>query len=403
MIARALRLIVQHPSTQAIGQITRCAATGTVDVEASLRVSMPNAWMAEGRSPEGVRAVEVVTLSFPTSYPFDPPTIRLRRDFERSLAHIQPGPSTDAPVPCIYDGDLRELLQRHGLAGILNQLVLWLEHAALGRLIDPSHGWEPVRRDSLFDSVVADGDLLRSLVRRREDHVIFRLLYWRGRLSDGSSVYQASLGTELLGLDRENPCLFFGERATGPDSWLGHSLAIVAWPAQSAGISLGSQCYQPETVADVGSLLRRSEEYGSIGALRSGLDRIKRCFLGVGGEGRLPLVIILVARRPFNLIHSDSKLEICPYGSPGKTMGACIRGPSAHRAVRVPPCSLRATSRPRHPRRARRSACARLRVAPGARLPFAARGGGAYARAMGDGCLRRGLRAPDGAPRKERS
>lgn len=50
------------------------------------------------------------------------------------------------------------------------------------------------------------------------------------------------------------------------------------------------------------------------------------------------------------------------------------------------PCSGRAVARP----------CAWLRVAAGARLTSAARGGDAFARAMGDGCLRRGLRAPDG-------
>lgn len=313
-IARALRLVGEHPSTLALGQITLGAETGTVDVEVSLRVSMPNAWMAEGRSPDGVRAVEVVTLSFPKSYPLAPPTVHLRRDFERSLAHIQPGPPTDAPVPCIYDGDLRELLQRHGLAGILNQLVLWLEHAALGRLIDPDHGWEPVRRDSLIDSVIADGDHLRSLVLRRENHGIFPLFYWRGQFADGSFGYHATLGQERLSLDLKNPGLFFGERAIGVSSWLGHSLAIVAWPAaQSGRASAASQHYQPETVTDVGGLLARSEEYGCDGALRSGLAQVKRCFLSAQGQGTLPLAIILLARRPFNLIHTTSNLEICPY------------------------------------------------------------------------------------------
>lgn len=312
-IARALRLVGAHPSTQAVGQIALSAETGTVDVEVSLRVSMPNAWMAEGRSPGGVRAVEAVTLSFPKSYPFDPPTIRLRRDFERSLAHIQPGPPADAPVPCIYDGDLRELLQRHGLAGILNQLVLWLEHAALGRLIDPNQGWEPVRRDSLIDSVIADSDRLRSLVLRRENHAIFPLLYWRGQIADGSFVYHATLGGERLSLDMKDPDLYFREQAIGVSSWLGHSLAIVAWPAQSRRVLASSQHYQPESVDDANSLLVRAEEYGCAGALRSGLDQVKRCFLSAKGEGRLPLVVILLARRPFNLMHTTSNLEICPY------------------------------------------------------------------------------------------
>lgn len=224
MVAWALRLLGEHPSVQSIGQITLGADAGSVHVEASLRVNMPNAWVAEGRSPNGVRTVEVVTLSFPRSYPLDPPTIHLRRDFDRSLAHVQPGPLTGAPVPCVYDGDLRELLQSQGLAGILNQLVLWLEHAAVGQLIDPNHGWEPVRRDSLTESIIADGDRLRLLVLRRENHAIFPLFYWRSRLADGSSRYHATIGTERLSLDLNNPSMFFWRTSYG-DKFVARALA----------------------------------------------------------------------------------------------------------------------------------------------------------------------------------
>jgi len=63
------------------------------------------------------------------------------------------------------------------------------------------------------------------------------------------------------------------------------------------------------------------------------------------------------------------------------------------------PCSLRATSRPRHPRRAlvlgNRTTMGRLRGPPAALFPPAARGGSADTRAMGRGCLRQGLRAQD--------
>ena len=42
------------------------------------------------------------------------------------------------------------------------------------------------------------------------------------------------------------------------------------------------------------------------------------------------------------------------------------------------------------------AACARLRAAPGALLPYAARGGLALPWVMGEGCRRRGFRASDG-------
>lgn len=77
---------------------------------------MPNAWMADGVSPNGVRAIEPVTLVFPAAFPLKAPLIFLRADFDRSLAHVQPGSPDEPPAPCIYDGSLLELLQ-HGRGG----------------------------------------------------------------------------------------------------------------------------------------------------------------------------------------------------------------------------------------------------------------------------------------------
>ena len=70
----------------------------------------------------------------------DPPELSLRADFSRNLPHMQPWLADRRPVPCIYDGELAELLHREGLAGILNQTAVWLERAALSTLIDPNQG-----------------------------------------------------------------------------------------------------------------------------------------------------------------------------------------------------------------------------------------------------------------------
>ncbi|MGK3962063.1 hypothetical protein WMF38_54290 [Sorangium sp. So ce118] len=314
-IARALRLLVQHPNVQRLGEVALDAKTGVTTVFVYLRVSLPNAWMASGVSPNGIRAVETITLAFPRSYPIDPPKIHLRADFERSLAHIQPGALTEAPVPCIYDGDLREFFQRQGIAGVMNQLVVWLENAALDRLIDPSHGWEPVRRDSLTDFVVADGRNLRALVSHREDHAIFRLFYWRGRLADGCLAYHAAVDPVRINLKQQKHSDdVFAEGALDAGRAVGQSLAIVAWPPiQNKRQPAGAKGYQPETVVDVGSLLDRADAYGCVGALRSAIDRVKVCFLSARVAGPFPLVIVLVARRPFAIIGSDSNLELCPY------------------------------------------------------------------------------------------
>ncbi len=129
-LERALRLMLEHPALTIVA-VTDDPATGASTVELEVQLGLPNAWMAEGSSPNGVRAIEPVTLVFPHSYPLRPPRIRLRADFNRSLAHVIPGPPTERPIPCIVEGSLSELLQQQGLAGILNQLVAWLENAAL--------------------------------------------------------------------------------------------------------------------------------------------------------------------------------------------------------------------------------------------------------------------------------
>lgn len=175
-IARALGIVKAHPNVVSVGKEI-LAEGGAWSVQVTVKVGLPHAWMADGQSPKGVRAIEPVTLIFPATFPLSAPTVWLRADFDRSLAHVQPGDAGDRPEPCIVDGQLSELLHQQGLAGILNQLVLWLDNAALGRLIDPAQGWEPVRRDDLAGSIVADVTALRALVSRDAGSATFGFNY----------------------------------------------------------------------------------------------------------------------------------------------------------------------------------------------------------------------------------
>src|SRR5205823_1481393 len=105
---------------------------------------------------------EPVTIIFPPTFPRRGPKFYARRDFDRSLAHVQPG-RTDGPVqPCIADIDITELFHQGGMPVLIEHLVAWFENAALERLINPDQGWEPVRRDTLIDMVIADVDYIRS-------------------------------------------------------------------------------------------------------------------------------------------------------------------------------------------------------------------------------------------------
>src|SRR6266851_4057854 len=105
-VARALRLLSHHSAVAKLFDPSIDEETGAVMIEVGVRVALPNAWNADGISPNGVHAVEPVTFIFPAMYPLRAPTIYLRRDFDRSLAHVQPGSLEDPPEPCIVDGRL---------------------------------------------------------------------------------------------------------------------------------------------------------------------------------------------------------------------------------------------------------------------------------------------------------
>ena len=202
-VARALRTARAHDGVDGVGT-PRVDAAGFVVVDIRFRPGLPVAWSAAGRSPNGVLAVEPVTFTFPPDYPFRPPCIELRGEFDRSLAHVQPGPPSERPQPCVYDGLLGDLLAARGFGEILNQTLDWLEKAATGRLIDPAQGWEPVRRDTLSDIVVADAPALRAMVGRKPGHAWLGFDYLIvGAPSASDVAYRGTVGTKRVQFNRD--------------------------------------------------------------------------------------------------------------------------------------------------------------------------------------------------------
>jgi hypothetical protein len=101
-IDRALRVIAAHPNVATVSKVN--SDDGIRAVEVDIRLGLPNAWVATGHSPNGVRSIESVTFLFPASFPLKAPTLRLRADFDRSLAHVRPGEPGDRPEPCVFEG-----------------------------------------------------------------------------------------------------------------------------------------------------------------------------------------------------------------------------------------------------------------------------------------------------------
>lgn len=323
-VRRALKQIAEHPHVKSIEpQKAGGADTDTShEVIVYIETNLPAAWRASGVSPEtGVRLLEAVRFVFPATFPTNPPRIYLRQDFNRSLPHIQPG-NPEGPVePCYLDGDPRELLHQQGVLGIVNQVVIWLERAAKNELIDPRQGWEPIRRDSIDDDVVADIPALRTLVSKREDFSFLPVDYLK--LFPEAKDRNPPKGYFFRGVVRATPISInserlqeFSKRVGRRDSLeRGESFAIYVSPGRlPSGQPFVCDRYQPETVSNAADLVSRAHAYGCGKALEEALQHLKRQSAGLKSRGfRLPVIVLLAARRPLHLIGSDSDIEIVPY------------------------------------------------------------------------------------------
>ena len=315
-VRRALALISEHPAVEAVGAAQIDEANGNITVDVAFAVNLPSEWRQQGVSPSGVGLREEMRLAFPGGFPLDPPEVALRADFNRNLPHMQPWLTDGRPVPCIYDGDLAELLHREGLVAILNQTAVWLERAALGTLIDPDQGWEPVRRDTFSDVLVADADFLRGLVDRHGGRRFLEMEYLRWIGIDGSPIAHGQVSSATVPVNRRSVGNLFaqGKVAGEPPLWRGKSLALVVWPGKRpSGDLIVNDTYLPETVDSVASLKERAALYGCRGELDSGLNWLRTCTPSWLPSSPIPMAVILLARRPFPLIGSTSPIELCPY------------------------------------------------------------------------------------------
>lgn len=316
VLSRALVLISDHPSISHVGIPITDEASGTTVVDATFDINLPSEWKRSGESPTGVRTNENVRFFFPVEFPLRPPTLSLRTDFNRHLPHMLPRLIGECPVPCIYDGDLTEFLHKEGLVGILNQTAIWLQRAALGTLVDPGQGWEPVRRDSLNDSIVADAGYIQGLANRDGGHRFLAFSYLRIRASDGPDCIHGQISSETVGLNHRFITRFFGEKGMNGDSGIryGKSLALVVWPGKRpSGELISCNTYLAETVDNINNLKERAELYGCANELNACLKWVGRCVSNYQNAEPVTIAVILLARRPFKIIGSESPIELCPY------------------------------------------------------------------------------------------
>ena len=313
-VRRALTLMEGHPAICHVAIPSFDKAMRTTSVNATFDVSLPNAWRPRGKSPSGVRLKEEVRFNFPNDFPSSPPHVSLRRDFNRNLPHMLPYLLSGRPVPCIYDGDIAEFLHQAGLVGILNQVSVWLDRAATLTLMDPEQGWEPVRRDTFESYIVADADKLRELENRKGGHKFLEFEYLRNTTNGYKGFVRGLISPSVLKVNHNEVPKIFREKPLDQQLYCNKSLALIVWPGKcSSGKLIVTDSYLPETVNNVDNLKRRAKLYGCLNELENGLKWLKRCLSRYEKAGPFTIAIVLMARRPFKVIGSQSPIELCPY------------------------------------------------------------------------------------------
>ncbi len=262
-----------------------------------------------------------VTVRLWPSFPWSSPSFSLRADFPRNLPHIQPGPLSELPRPCLIDGNQREYFFQFGLVelGVFNlvhQLVLWLQRAAEGTLIHHGRGWEPTLRRDLNDVIAVDAEACRAAVDRKGGYRVLKSSFFRwggdeSLVSKGGSTWLEVSQTPVA-LKRDDKDLFTRKKHEG--AWAGDTVCCLVWPDKLAsGRDLVAAEYMPETVDTFARLKERALDLGCGRSLEVFMGNLERIWEGYFLEAPVPIGIVLCARRPEHLVGSQSRIELLPY------------------------------------------------------------------------------------------
>lgn len=317
----ALRAFTAHPQATLVDGPTYDARGAVAAIAFDLQFG--GRWLALGQSPTGVEPVEMVELRFPPDFPLSAPIPSLRSNFSRNHPHIQPWLTPSGRVvPCLIDGRLSEFIVASGFDGLADQTYAWLTSAAEGRLIDSGRGWEPARRDEISNFLAIDEDQLRSLVDDDGGFQFFESRYiceWN-KAQIGSLFYGELGPRATVQLEVKE-----GVSAAGSRYASGTALVVAIWPERNAESEpTVSSDYQPDDIATVEQLRVRAATYGLKGPLDRAMALIKSASASKKGDD-FPVVILMLVRRPRDLIGADSPIEIMGYITPRHMPGGALQ------------------------------------------------------------------------------
>ncbi|MCX9147079.1 Mov34/MPN/PAD-1 family protein [Erythrobacter sp. WG] len=314
-----LRVALAHP--ECVGGALLNPTAGQRRIRLDMNVEMPLHMKADGMSASGVRTCEPVEVEIPDRYPWRSPRFSLREDFPRNFPHLMP--FSERPRPCLVDGDQDEYflqfgLVEYGVFHLVGQLAAWLRKAAIGNLIDPQQGWEPMLRRDLRHVVECDADQARAVVNKQGGWVAWRAHFIRcgaenGTLSVGAEAWVSSKG-ERTPLMRKQGDQSFTYRRISDDAASGNTVIGIIWPDKRPdGRPFISESYMPETIRTLGDLQARATELGCGRGLATFLSNLERCFAGMVCPVPVPVAVVLCVRRPVRLIGALSDIELLPY------------------------------------------------------------------------------------------
>jgi proteasome lid subunit RPN8/RPN11 len=268
-IVQAKKYIQEHHSYSNVSEIID--KDGKKIIYCSVSVNLPSSYLEKGITRTGVKNLEEVKFIFPRNFPLVAPIIILRNDFPRNFPHINP--SITEVVPCIYEGNLSELLQQsEWMNGILNQLVDWLEKAASNSLMNSKQGWEPMRFNIFKGFLIYNHyNILDAFKKDRDNNV---------------------LETEIN--YREYGSIIFAEHR----SRLKSNAHIVFFRTQNI-----NNMYIPNTIDNLNALYCWATSIGVLNA-RSSIEITDKAY-----PNEDKLFVVFLVKRPFDIIGTDSKIE----------------------------------------------------------------------------------------------
>lgn len=288
-VQEALKWAKEHVAVHEVSDL-QTDSDGFFLFTATFRVHLPSRFATRGETRRGVRALEPVTFLFSPTFPYRAPVLRLRDDFCRDFPHINP--SKTWVSPCVYEGDLSELLQQpRWFDGLLDQIADWLSKAASDDLMNMRQGWEPMRTDECHGMLIDDWEMRQQVF----DKTASPSHHYASYFQNGEGEYSAIVLQEISGqLDRRT--LHAGDTS---------SVAIFL----STPLGKTVDRYLPCCVSALEDLEALGVSFGiaDFGTCVKELRR-KLNFLG-----RRVLFVVLAVRRPVPLIGSPYAIEFLSF------------------------------------------------------------------------------------------